>query len=342
MAQPLEPAGAQPLESITDGPAELGSWRGEGVGVGQILEALGELRRREPRAATRTSVVNLVMVAGDDEEAERACSAMHRLETGHPGRTVVLIRDDETAEPRLDAEVSLHGAEAGGHAVWSEDVRLRVWGALGEHLYSLVEPLTLPDVPVAVWFLTRLPRPSDPVLAAAGFVIVDTKDAADDASLARIITLAESHHVMDLSWIRLQPWRELLGNLFEVKPFRPFLDGVREVTIKGKAGPRQLMAGWLSSRLGLPADAFTLSDARHLVVRLFCDHEGTTGTFTVDRVAGERLVRSTAEVEGLAPYEDRLVLHDDSLPWSLGKALARLEPHPSYGPTLRCAVSFAS
>ncbi len=342
MAQPLGPAGAQALEPVAAGPSELGSWRGEGVGVGQILDALGELRRREPRAATRTSVVNLVMVAGDDDEAERACSAMHRLETGHPGRTIVLIRDDERANPRLDAEVSLHGAQAGGHAVWSEDVRLRVWGPLGDHLYSLVEPLTLPDVPVAVWFLTRLPRPSDPVLAAAGFVIVDTKDAPDDASMARVTALAQSHHVMDLSWIRLQPWRELLGNLFEVKSFRPFLDGVRAVTINGKAGPRQLMAGWLSSRLGLPAATFTLSDARHLVVRLICEHEGVTGTFTVDRVAGERLVRSKAEVPGLAPYEDRMVLQVDSLPWSLGKALSRLEPHPSYGPTLRYAISFVS
>jgi glucose-6-phosphate dehydrogenase assembly protein OpcA len=310
--------------------------------VGQILEALGELRRAETRAATRTSVVNLVIVADDDEEAEHACSAMHRLETGHPGRTVVLIRDDEGAQPRLDAEVSLHGALAGGHAVWSEDVRLHVKGPLGDHPYSLVEPLTLPDVPVAVWFLNRLPRPSDPVLSAAELVIVDTKDAADDAALSRITALAETHHVMDLSWIRLQPWRELMGNLFEVKPFRPFLDGVRAVVIQGKAGPRQLMAGWLSSRLDLPPSSFTISDARHLMVRLSCEHEGTCGTFTVDRVGGERLVRSKAEVEGLAPYEDRLVLHDDSLPWSLGKALARLEPHPSYGPTLRCAVTFAS
>ncbi|MDP8975203.1 MAG: glucose-6-phosphate dehydrogenase assembly protein OpcA [Actinomycetota bacterium] len=342
LGRPVESGGAQPLDPVDAGPTELGAWRGEGVGVGQILEALGELRRGEPRAATRTSVVNLVMVADDEEEAERACSAMHRLETGHPGRTIVLVREDEEAAPRLDAEVSLHGAAAGGHAVWSEDVRLRVRGALGEHLYSLVEPLTLPDVPVVVWFLTPLPRPSDPVLAAAGFVVVDTKDAADDGSLSRITALAETHHVMDLSWIRLQPWRELIGNLFEVKPFRPFLDGISAVTIQGKAGPRQLMAGWLSSRLGLPPTAFTLSDARHLVVRLSCEHEGTSGTFTVDRVAGQRLVRSKAEVEGMAPYEDRLVLHDDSLPWSLGKALARLEPHPSYGPTLRSAVTFAS
>lgn len=333
---------AQPLEQPHPDSSELASWCGQGVRVDQVLEALAELRRRERRTATRTSVVNLVMLAGDDEEAERACSAMHRLETGHPGRTVVLIGADQDGEPGLDAEVSLHGGEAGGHGAWSEDVRLHVHGALGDHLYSLVEPLTLPDVPVVAWFLSRLPHPDDPVLAAADYVIVDTRDAPDDRSMARITSLTASHRVMDLSWIRLQPWRELVGNLFEVRPFRPFLDGVRGVSIEGKAGPRQLMAGWLSSRLHLPTSAFALSDARHLMIGLVCDHEGTSGTFTVDRVAGERLVRSKAEVPGMPPFEDRLVLHDDSLPWSLGKALTRLEPHPSYGPSLRSAVSFAS
>ncbi|MDQ3570123.1 MAG: glucose-6-phosphate dehydrogenase assembly protein OpcA [Actinomycetota bacterium] len=311
--------------------------------MSQVLEALAGLRHGERRTATRTSVVNLVMVANDEDDAEKACSAMHRLETGHPGRTVVLLRDEEAPEPGLDAEVRLHGADAGGHGVWSEEVRLLVRGELGAHLYSLVEPLTLPDVPVAVWFLALLPPPSDPVLAAADTVIVDTRDAAEDHdALRRLTALAGDRHVLDLSWIRLQPWRELLGNLFEIGPFRPFLSGVRAVIIEGKPGPRQLMAGWLSSRLALPPSAFSLSDARHLVVRLLCDHQDTTGTFTVDRVAGERLVRSRAEVAGMCTFEDRLLLHDDSLPWSLGKALTRLEPHPSYGPTLRAAVSFGS
>ena len=332
MAQPLVPAGA--------GSTELGSWRGEGVRVGQVLDALSGLRRAEHRTATRTSVVNLVMVASDDDEAQRACDAMQRLETGHPGRTLVLVRQPGAGEPGLDAEVRLHGAEAGGHAVWSEEVRLWLRGQLGAHLHSLVEPLTLPDVPVAVWFLTRLPQVSDPVLAAADVVVVDTKEAADELSL--LVNLAGRYKVLDLSWFRLEPWRELLANLFEVAHFRAFLPAVRSVDIRGKPGPRRLMAGWISSRLGLPPSALRLSDARHLVVQLACEHDGVAGTFTVDRLAGERLVRSRAEVEGLAVHEDCLLLPDDGLPWSLGKALTRLEPHHSYERSLQAAVSFAS
>ena len=332
---------AQPLTTPAGGMQELGSWHGENVGVGQVLAALADLRRGEKRAATRTSVVNLVMVAPDEDEADRACLAMHRLGTRHPGRTVVLVRQAASGEAGLDAEVRLNLIEAPGHAAWSEDVRLRVRGELGEHLHSLVEPLTLADVPVAVWFLTRLPEPTDLVLDVADAVIVDTRDAESDDVLSRLAELTASHTVLDLSWIRIQPWRELLANLFEVAFIRPFLHGVRVVEVRGKPGPRRLMAGWLSSRLGLPVGMVHLSDARHLAVRLACDHDGVTGTFGVERAEVGRLVRSRAEVDGKPPYEDSLLLPDDALPWSLGRALARLEPHPSYVPSLHAAVSFA-
>lgn len=332
---------AQPLAAGPAGWEELGAWRGEGVRIGQVLEALAELRRSERRTATRTSVVNLVMVADDADEAERACDAMHQLETGHPGRTLVLVRDPRCPDTGLDAEVRLHGAGTGGRGVWSDEVRLWVRGELDAHLHSLVEPLTLPDVPVAVWFLARAPQPADPVLSAADVVVVDTKEAADQDTLALLVRLADHHQVLDLSWIRLGPWRELLANLFEVPPFRPFLAGVRSVTVHGKPGPRRLTAGWLASRLGLGSSALHLADARHLLVEMQCHHGGVAATFTVDRPPGQRLVRSRAAVPGMPPYEDRLILPDDALPWSLGKALTRLEPHLSYGPALNGAVSFA-
>lgn len=333
---------AQPLATGPAGPGDLGSWRGEDVRVGQVLEALAGLRRAARRTATRTSVVNLVMVASDAYEAERACDAMHQLETGHPGRTVVLVREPRAPETGLDAEVRLHGAPAGGSGAWSDEVRLWVRGELDAHLYSLVEPLTLPDVPVAVWFLTRVPQPADPVLAAADVVIVDTKEAADQETLDLLVRLTGRHQLLDLSWIRLGPWRDLVANLFELPPFRPFLTGVRTITVQGKPGPRRLTAGWLASRLGLHSSALRLADARHLLVELECERGGTLGTFTVERPPGQRLVRSRAVVAGMPAYEDRLMLPDDALPWSLGKALTRLEPHASYEPALRAAVSFAS
>ena len=324
------------------GMRELGSWRGEGVGVSEVLAALADLRRCERRAATRTAVVNLVIVAPNEDEADRACSAMHGLGTRHPGRTVVLVRQPGGDGAGMDADVRINVTEAAGHAAWSEDVRLRVRGELGEHLHSVVDPLTLADVPVAVWFLARLPEPSDPLLGVADALIGDTRDADGGGdALSRLVALTASHRVLDLSWIRLEPWRALLGNLFEVAFIRPFVEGIRALDVRGKPGPRQLMAGWLSSRLGLPAAMVRLSDARHLAVSIVSDHEGLTGTFSVDRPEGGRVLRSRAEVTGMPPFEDSLLLPDDSLPWSLGRALSRLEADASYVPSLPAAVSFA-
>jgi glucose-6-phosphate dehydrogenase assembly protein OpcA len=263
---------------------------------------------------------------------------MHRLGTRHPGRTVVVIHSQDTAGTRLDAEVRLLGAEARGHTLCSEDVRLRVSEALGGHLDSVVEPLTLPDLPVAVWFVRDSPEAADPLVEASDVVVVDAKDAPVDARLA---ALARRRTVCDLSWLRLQPWRELLANLFEVTAFRPFLAGVEGAAVTGKPGPRHLMAGWLATRLGLPPSAVELADGRLVEVRLTARLDGREGTVVVARVPGQRLVLGRAEVVGRPGHDDRLALPEDSLPWSLGQALTRLEWDPSYGRALSAAVGFA-
>ena len=303
---------------------DLGAWRGEGVRVGEVLEALAELRRGEQRTATRTAVVNLVMVAGGEHEAEEACAAVHKLGARHPGRSIVLLPDEGGGPAGIDAEVILHGSEAEGRAVWSEDVRLRVRGPVAGHLDSLIEPLTLPDLPVVVWFVGYAPRPADPLLAPADAVLVDAKDLGGRRAFAALANLGRRHAVVDLSWIRLRPWRELLAGLFEVPAFRPFVSGVRAARVEGKLGPRDLLAGWLASRLDLSPPALQLADGRHLSVRLEADHAGDQASFVVGRADGERLVRAKAEVAGAPPHEDRLSLADDPLPWSLAEALTNL------------------
>lgn len=332
---------AQPLTPSPPGTA-IGSWRGENVGVNQVLDALAELRRGEQRTATRTCVVNLVVRADDDDQADRAFAALHGLGTRHPGRTVVVVGAHEAGDGpwSMDADVELHGAEAEGHAVWSEDVRLHVRGALVGHLDSLVEPLTLPDLPVVVWFTGRPPQVDDPLLGTADAVIVDakTEEPGGERSLPGVVSLGRHNIVIDLSWMRLRPWRELLAGLFDGPVFRPFLDGVSRVVVTGKRGPRLLLAGWLVSRLGLTRDQVEQVDGRHLSVHLTAAHEGTTATFAVERREGERLVRALAQIDGGPTQEDRLALPDDSLSWSLAQALTHLRYDRVHGQAVQAAL----
>ncbi len=139
--------------------------------------------------------------------------------------------------------------------------------------------------------------------------------------MAGLIALAGRRAVVDLSWMRLRPWREMVAALFEPPEFRPWSRRITSAYIAGKGGPRRLLAGWVASRLGLSKDQLVLEDARHARVVL---RAGTAATFEVARQEGERLVRARAHIEGGADRQEVIPLPDDSLAWSLSEALTHL------------------
>jgi glucose-6-phosphate dehydrogenase assembly protein OpcA len=169
-----------------------------------------------------------------------------------------------------------------------------------------------------VWYPATLPAVSEPLLAKATSLLVDTKEAHDVAGL---IALAGRRGVVDLSWMRLRPWREMVAALFDPPEFRPWSRRITSAHIAGKGGPRRLLAGWVASRLGLPKDRLVLEDARHARVVL---HAGTDATFEVARQEGERLVRARAYIDGGTDRQEVIALPEDSLAWSLAEALTHL------------------
>ncbi|HEX6475991.1 MAG TPA: glucose-6-phosphate dehydrogenase assembly protein OpcA, partial [Acidimicrobiales bacterium] len=154
-------------------PTPMASWSGQGVSIGQVDDALLDLRRGEERAATRISTINLVVIAEDDLGAKRARAAMRRLGGRNPGRTVILIPDPDGA-PNVDADVRLYHATVDSRCVWWEEVQVMVAGPVCAHLDSLVEPLTLGDLPVTVWYASSIPDPAEPLVGAADMVIVES------------------------------------------------------------------------------------------------------------------------------------------------------------------------
>src|ERR1700682_3350056 len=68
----------------------LDRWAGTSVSLGAVVDNLFELRCSAPRTASRTSVMTLVVVATNDDDAYRAEQAMHALGGHHPARLVVL------------------------------------------------------------------------------------------------------------------------------------------------------------------------------------------------------------------------------------------------------------
>ncbi len=324
-------------------PEDLGSWRGEDVRLGEVLDALCDLRRGERRAATRTSVTNLVLVADDDEAAATACSAVHRLGRRHPGRSIVVVPRPDHGRSGIDAQVLLHGSLAGGHAVWSEEVRLEVRGLPARHLDSLVEPLTLAELPVAVWWVCRPPMAGDPLLSTASAVLVDSSPL-DERGLASLAAVVRRHVVVDLGWARLRPLRQLLALQFESHRSRPILAGIRRVEAGGAPGARRLLAGWVSSRLPPAERSIELVDSPAPSLRLEAEHEGETAWFLVEQAidGGQTMVQATTSLEGGGPPNDRIPLPDDPLASSLAQAIAGLGRDPVHGRALQAALGLAS
>lgn len=329
---------AQPLAA-----GELGSWRGEGVRLGQVVDALAELRRREQRTATRASVTNLVLVASSDDDVATACTAVHRLGRRHPGRSIVLLPEPGAAPDGIDAEVLLHGTVAEGRAVWSEDVRLEVRGRPARHLRSLVEPLTLADLPVALWYVSALPGPEEALLGSASTVVVDSERSGVDG-LATIVRLGRRNLVHDLCWIRLRPWRQLLAGLFDLPGCRRFLYGIHQVDVPGEGAPGRLLGGWLVSRLGIPPSRVTLQPRAHPLLRVNCEAGGDRASFVValeeDGGRPGGVLRASATVDGVELRPEGLSLPEHPLAWSLGEALSLGGRDRAHGQALHSALVF--
>ncbi|HEX9546360.1 MAG TPA: glucose-6-phosphate dehydrogenase assembly protein OpcA [Acidimicrobiales bacterium] len=325
-------------------PVVLDRWDATDVRLSDVLNALSELRRSSPRNATGTACSSLIAIASNDEEAYRALQAMRRLGVQHPARFVLVRQElsDLDAVGGIDAKVTLYGGMAGEHPVTFSDITLVVRGRAAEHLDFMIEPFTLPDLPVVVWYPGALPPVSEPLLRMAHAVLVDTKEAGDPQVLTDLIMLAGRRVVVDLSWARLRPWRELLAALFDGPDYLPFASGVTSIEMYGKPTPRHLLAGWLSSRLSVPRTHVHLHDARHVSVRIMASSGGRQARFAALRSGEEHLVRASATIEGGPSHQELLPLPDDSLASSLSHALGHLDRDPVWEAAIGTAVSLAT
>lgn len=326
--------------AVTTGAVTLEARRLPGADVDAIEAALAGLRRRSERTGVRTAVCTLVAVT-DDARCATVLDTVARLAGAHPVHCIAVVPGDPAGPPGIDAEVRVRCQFLAERAVCTEEVRLEISGPALGHLDSVVAPLALPDLPVAVWHPAALPGPADPLLGLTDLLVVDTKEAGGAAALPAALSLARRVPVADLSWVRLAPWRELLAGLFEGAAFRPFLAGVRRVRVAGKPAPSRLMAGWVCSRLGLDPAVASVTDHRHVTVELDATHAGRHGRFVVARSTGERIVTARAAVEGGPAHGRVLRLRPRDPARVLGQALARMGRDPVWEQAVATAAALA-
>jgi hypothetical protein len=224
----------------------------------------------ERHVAARSSVLNLIVVAGSAETAE-SCAAMIAGSAGRrPSRSLILSAADPEGPAGLEARVdALPLTSASGRVEpGSETIHVKASGETGRHLASIIVPLLVHDLPVALWW------PDDPQLSShradrllplADMLIVDGSSWSDDG-LDRLAALARVAHarglaVVDFALLRQARWREAIASVYDLPDLRPHLRAVRSITVEYSAsghGPELTNVvrpvyhvAWLASRLGM-------------------------------------------------------------------------------------------
>lgn len=287
-----------------------------------VIKALAAERRA---AGSVSSGLALTLVAVVEEklvsEAEQAATA---AAAQHPCRLLIVVRRRPDApEPRLDAEVSVGGRLGPGEAVV-----MRMYGRLALHAESVVLPLLAPDAPVVTWWFGEPPEliAHDPLGVIADRRITDSRGAHDPLGALQGRAADFAPGDTDLAWARTTLWRSLCASAYDS------LDGpTHSVSVTGEAAnpSRTLLAGWLSSRLGLPV-------AQH-------DSEGP-GVTGVELRVGEDTVR-IARTDGRTATLSRTGQPDRQLPLPrrdlgdlLAEELRRLDADETYAEALGTAA----
>lgn len=267
-------------------------WDTTGTAVVKALAA----ERRTGGGVTSGLALTLVVVLEEDDTADVE-AAVSIAAARHPMRVLVVIRRQVDAPvSRLDAEV-----EIGGRYGPVESVVLRMYGRLALHAESVTLPLLAPDAPVVTWWYSKTPEliAHDPLGVFADRRITNVIRDPDPSASLRQRGADYAPGDTDLTWTVITPWRAALASAFDT-----VRTAASAVTVKGNPvdPSAQLLAGWLSSRLGIyvPVEAAEGKYISSVDVQ-FAD--GHTLTLRNDNY---KLIMSRAgQMDSIAPFPNR-------------------------------------
>lgn len=214
-------------------------WDTTGTAVVQALAA----ERRMGGAVTSGNALTLVVMV-DERYVADAEKAAAKAAAMNPCRVLIVVRRElDAPESRLDAEILVGGRLGPGEAVV-----MRMYGRLAAHAESVTLPLLAPDAPVVAWWHGPVPAriATDAVGVYADRCITDCAWPASDGDALSQRAEDYAPGDTDLSWTRTTGWRAALASAFDSVNEPP-----RKVRLVGTptAPSARLLAGWLSSRL---------------------------------------------------------------------------------------------
>lgn len=292
--------------------------------AGEVRNAL--MRASQAMGGLTTGVVLNLVVMTDEADQYDAMRAACQAGREHPCQIIGVIARKPDIQRRLDAEISV-GENAPG-----QQVLLRIYGELNQHVDSVVTPLLVADTPVVIWWPGKAPAaPAADALGLLGQRRI-TDSAASDVPRERLLQLAASYQPgdTDLAWGRTTTWRSLLAAIFDRPPEEVF-----EATVAAEQGnpSAELMVAWLTGRLGVP------------VVREVSGGPGVTEvSFLTDsgKIVICRLDGRNATLSRPGQPDRYVALHRRDIAELLAEELRRLDPDEVYGEALGTLVASAA
>ena len=276
------PSSPMPLSSAHAAPGQpMLRWASRAKSIDGITAELGRIWSSisltaegpdgdERRVAARSSVMNLVVIAGRGEIGERVAAIVEGLSGRHPSRTLIVTPADPDGPAWLDAQVQAHCVLPSDNApeTCSELVYLTCGGESGQHLSGVIAPLLIHDLPVTVWWPGEPhfeSRSAQELLPVADRVLVDGSGWSGDglAGLVAMAALPERYslEVADFALLRQARWREAIASTFDRPALLPYLTHIDRIDVHYAASdgaPRMANVvrpmyhvAWLASRLGM-------------------------------------------------------------------------------------------
>ena len=271
-------------------------------------------------------VLTLVIVADEATQAD-AVRAAAEAAREHPCRILTAIPRPGRGPARLDAEITVGGADGLG-----ELAELRLRGPLSHHVSSVVLPLLVPDAPVVVWWPGTAPDDvaADPVGRLAQRRITDAGAASRPVRALEVRRASYRAGDTDLAWTRITPWRALVASALD----EPFETVVRASVSAQRNNPSALLlAAWMQRGLAVPVDVHVSRGPGLTGVVLHTERGDISITRPDGRVA--RMVRPGFP-DREAPLQRRTI---EAL---IAEELRRLDPDEIYGETLQALPQLAT
>jgi hypothetical protein len=272
----------------------------------------------------RTAVLTIVGLTGHEGATARARSVIRELAERHPLHALIAQETACTLDAPVTATVQCYQAGAGDAGVRLTDVVVECNRAV---VARLAEEVRLPGLPVVGWYVDGLPDSRETLHGRLDGVVLDTRDATS-AQVSGLIALADRVRLTDLSWLRLRPWRQLFAGLFTTDVAAGFLSAVDHVQVGGDRADRALLAGWLATRLRLPATRIVTVPAAAPAIRLHARRDRTAGLFAVGPADDPAEVIAAATIENGPSHRRRLLAPRWTLVDQLDLALTRPDPQP--------------